>query len=165
MIAPLSGLVHSFSFYEKLAFPTINPREAHSVRAERASAPRAKRGAASRLRRRAGIPPSAGASAPERASRPEAEGRAGQGEPARGAGATAPATQAPESRTRAAPIIQEFIFCMTYLPYKISAEFCIYWGGRDRRRAQGKPPQRRARAHEEAAQYQSGQHKAGRSGY
>ena len=65
--------------------------------------PRAKRGAARRLRRRAGIPPSAGASAPERASRPEGEGRAGQGEPARGGQAHGrPSSSARGSAGRAA---------------------------------------------------------------
>ena len=84
--------------------------------------PRAKRGAARRLRRRAGIPPSAGASAPERASRPEGEGRAGQGEPARGGQARG----RPSSSARGsagAGSHTKLVFCMTYLPYKIPTSF------------------------------------------
>lgn len=75
MIAPLSSLVQYSSLLTSASEASVSGR---SLRAAGAGAERAP--AARRRRNTPGGPPAQGPSAPERASRPEGEGRAGQGE-------------------------------------------------------------------------------------
>lgn len=106
--------------------------------------------AARRRRNTPGGSPAQGASAPQPASRPEGEGRAGQGERARGEGAPGrPSSSRGNDRGSAGKTSHtKPIFCMTYLPYKISAGFCMTGlppaagarGGRAARLSAARPP-------------------------
>lgn len=102
--------------------------------------------AARRRRNTPGGSPAQGASAPQPASRPEGEGRAGQGERARGEGAPGrPSSSRGKNRGSAGKTSHtKPIFCMTYLPYKIWVLYDWIAARRGRKGGQGGAAERRA---------------------